>query len=145
MESAREAIKVDVVTSYKAAERLEFLLESELEELVSTSWSTVGPKVKSVTGTPKEGKGVKDRKNQDDSKEKGGKDGKGKDKGNSEPCYFCSETEDGCNRCQQCPTNRPSDVYKDRRHACTCFFFVVPVEVIYFTSLTWLISLLFVY
>ena len=49
------------------------------------------------------------------------KDGKGqgrlerqrKDKGKSEPCYFFSETEDGCNRGQQCPryhrTLKPED------------------------------------
>ena len=51
-----------MVTSYEAVERLAILLESELEELVSTSWSTVGPKVKSVKGTPKGGKGGKDEK-----------------------------------------------------------------------------------
>ena len=52
-ESAREAIKVDVVTSCEAMKKLALLLESELEDMVSTSWSTVGPKVKSMTGTPK--------------------------------------------------------------------------------------------
>ena len=80
VESAREAIKVDVVTSYEAVERLAILLESELEELVSTSWATVAPKVKSVKGTPKGGKGGKDGKNRDDSKGKGGKNAIGKEK-----------------------------------------------------------------
>ena len=52
VERARKAIKVDVLTSYEAMETLAILVESELEELVSTSWSTVGPKVESVKGTP---------------------------------------------------------------------------------------------
>ena len=59
VKSAREAIKVDEVTSFEAVEKLALLLESELEEMVSTSWSAVGPKVKSVKGTLK-GKGGKD-------------------------------------------------------------------------------------
>ena len=59
IESAREAIKVDVVTIFEAVEKLALLLESELEDMVSTSWSTVGPKVKSTKGTPK-GKHGKD-------------------------------------------------------------------------------------
>ena len=67
VERAREAIKVGVVTIYEVVERLALLLESELEELVSTSWSTVGPKVKLVKGTPKGGKGGKDRKTREDS------------------------------------------------------------------------------
>ena len=100
VESAREAIKVDVVTSFEAVEKLAILLESELEELVSTLWSTAAPRVKSTRGTPE---GGKDGKNPDDSKGKGGKDGKGKEKGKVEPCYFFSETEDGCNKGQQCP------------------------------------------
>ena len=41
IESAREAIKVDVVTSFEAVENLAFLLESKLEDMVSTSGSTV--------------------------------------------------------------------------------------------------------
>ena len=64
IDCAREAIKVDVVTSFEAVEKLALLLESELEEMVSTSWSTVGPKVKSMKGTPK-GKNGKDGKNND--------------------------------------------------------------------------------
>ena len=59
VKSARAAIRVDVVTSYEAAERLAILLESELGELASTSWSTAAPKVKAVKGTPKGGKGGK--------------------------------------------------------------------------------------
>ena len=51
MESAREAIKVDKITKFEAVEKLALLLESELEEMVSTSWSTVGPKVKSTEWT----------------------------------------------------------------------------------------------
>ena len=91
IESARESIKVDVVASFEAVEKLTLLLESELEEMMSTSWSTVGPMVKSMKGTPKGGKGGKDGKN-NDSKGKKGKDGKGKEKGKGEPCYFFTET-----------------------------------------------------
>ena len=74
IESAREAIKVDVVTSFEAVEKLAVLLETKLGELVSTSRSSVAPRVKSANGTPKGGKGGKDGKNRDDSKGKGGKD-----------------------------------------------------------------------
>ena len=43
--------------------------ESELEEVVSTSWTTVTPKVKSVKGNNTKGKNSKDGK-RNDSKEK---------------------------------------------------------------------------
>ena len=88
---------MDVVTSFEAVEKLAPLLESELEDMVSTSWSAIGPKVKSMKGTP-EGKNRKRWKN-NDSKGKNGKDGKGK--GKVEPCYFFTETEEGCNKGQQ--------------------------------------------
>ena len=61
---------MDEVTIYKAVERQAILVEGELEELVSTSWSTVGRRVKSVKGTPKGGKGDKEGKKRDDSKGK---------------------------------------------------------------------------
>ena len=64
IDSAREGIKVDVVTSFEGVDKLAPLSESGLEDMVSTSWSTVGPKVKSMNGTPK-GKNGKDRKNND--------------------------------------------------------------------------------
>ena len=67
IESAREAIKVDVTTTFEAVENLAILLESELQELVSPSWSTVGPKIKTVKGTPTGGKGGKNGKIRDDS------------------------------------------------------------------------------
>ena len=62
-------------------------------------------KVQSVKRTPTGGKGGKDGKNRDDSKGKAGKDGKGI-KGIVEPCYFYSETEEGCNKGQQCSRYR---------------------------------------
>ena len=87
--------------------------------MVSTSWSTMIPKVKSVKGTPKGGKGGKDGKNRDDSKGKGGKDGTGKEKGKLEPCYFFSETEDGCNNGQQCSRcRRMLKPEEKRRYIC---------------------------
>ena len=60
------------MTSKEAVEKLSLILEGELEQSVSSTWTTITPKVKTVLSDPK-GKG-KDGK---------GKDGKGKDgKGN---------------------------------------------------------------
>ena len=44
---------MDVVTNFEAVEKLALLLESELEDMVSTSWSTVGQKVKWMKRAPK--------------------------------------------------------------------------------------------
>ena len=45
IDSAREAIRVDIVTSFENVEKYALALESELEEMVSTTRSTVGQKV----------------------------------------------------------------------------------------------------
>ena len=97
IDSAREAIQVDIVTSLENVEKLALVLESELEEMVSATRSTVGSKVKSVTGTPK-GKTGKDGKS-NDAQGKNGEDGKGK--GKVEPCYIFSEFEEVCKNGQQ--------------------------------------------
>jgi hypothetical protein len=112
MESAREHIKVDVLTSKESVEKLALILEGELEQSVSSTWTTITPKVKAVTvesngkgqgskgkdGKGKDGKG-KDGKGKDGNGK--GKDGKGRDKG-KEPRYFFTETEEGCNKGQHC-------------------------------------------
>ena len=73
VESAKEMIGVDAETTQEAVNQLSIILESELEESVSSTWPTFGPKVKSIKGTTN-GKEGKDGKNRDDSK--GGKGGK---------------------------------------------------------------------
>ena len=84
---------MDIIRSVeKNVEKYGLILESELEEMVSAAWTTVGPKIKSMEGTPK-GKTGKDGKG-NDTKGKNGKDGKGK--GEVEPCYFFTESEEGC-------------------------------------------------
>jgi hypothetical protein len=98
VESTRQSIKVDVVTTLEAVEQLSIVLEGELEQCVSTQWTKDAPKVNSINGNPKgKGKTGKDGKGKDGK----GKDGKGKDKG-KEPCYYFTETEEGCNKGQHC-------------------------------------------
>lgn len=94
--SARDAIGVDVNTSEVEVNQITLLFEGELEESVTATWTTVGPKIKSVKGNPKGDKG-KDGNGANGDKGKGGKDGKGKDR-SKERCYFFTETEDGCNK-----------------------------------------------
>ena len=66
--------------------------------MVTMSWTTVTPKVKSINRNPKGAIG-KDGKGSDSK----GKKGKGeKAKGKTEPCYFFTESEDGCKNGQQC-------------------------------------------
>jgi hypothetical protein len=98
LNTAREAIGVDVSTTEEAVNKLTLLLGGELEESVASTWSTITPKVKSIKGNPKgdKGKGGKDGKGETG---KSGKEGKGKDK-SKDPCYFFTETEDGCNKGQ---------------------------------------------
>ena len=91
---------MDTNTTEEAVSQIALLLEGELEESVTATWTTVGPKIKSVEGNPKGDKG-KDGKGTEGDKGKGGKDGKGKDK-SKEPCYYFAETEDGCNKGQHC-------------------------------------------
>ena len=69
------------MTNFESVEKYALVLESELEDLVTTSRSLVTPKVKSVKGNPK-GKNGKDGKGE---KGKNGKDGKGKVK--AEACF----------------------------------------------------------
>ena len=57
------------------------VMEGELDDMVTQSWTVVPPKVKSIKGTPK-GKKGKDGKGDGKGKTGKGKDGKGKD-----PCY----------------------------------------------------------
>ena len=90
--TAREALGVDVGTTEEAVSKITLLPEGELEESVSATWTTVGPKIKSMKGNPKGDKG-KDGKGTKGDKGKGGKDGKGKDKSKG-PCYYFAETED---------------------------------------------------
>ena len=56
IESARKMIKVDVATTAEAVDQLSLILEGELEESVSSSWSTVTPKLKTIKGNPKQKK-----------------------------------------------------------------------------------------
>ena len=55
---------MDILTTFENVEKFATVLEGELEDIVSTSWTTVTPKIKSVKGN--------------DAKGKNGKDGKGK-------------------------------------------------------------------
>ena len=124
IESAREDIKVDIITSKEAVEKLALILEGELEQSVS---SNITPKVKAVSSEPKgkgkDGKGKdgkgKDGKGKDGKGKDGkGKDGKGKDK-SKDPCYFFTETEEGCKHGQQCARyHRMLKPEEKRRYVC---------------------------
>jgi hypothetical protein len=98
IQSARQELKVDIQTTYEGVEKLMTILEGELDDMVSQTWTTVTPKLKSIKGTPKGkvGKG-KDGKGDGKGKAGKGKDGKGKD-----PCYHFTETEEGCKHGQHC-------------------------------------------
>jgi hypothetical protein len=80
IESAREEIGVDTITTTAAVNKLVLLVEGELEECANSSWTTVS-EVRSIKGKGKDGKGKEARK---------------------EPCYYFNEAEDGCNRGQHC-------------------------------------------
>ena len=71
------------------------VIEGDLDDMVTQSWSVVPPRVKSTKGNPK-GKTGKDVKGDGKGKTGKGKDGKGK-----EPCYCFAETEEGCKYGQQ--------------------------------------------
>ena len=60
---------MDSLTSFENVEKYALVFKSELEEMVSTSWSTVIPKVKSVKGITK-GKNGEDRKGNDSKKKR---------------------------------------------------------------------------
>ena len=85
IESAREEIGIDTITTIEAVNKIALLIEGELEESTTSLKPTV-PEVKSTKGKGKDGKG---------------KEGKGKESW-KEPCYFFNEAEDGCNKGQQC-------------------------------------------
>jgi hypothetical protein len=53
IESAREDTKVDVVTSKEAVESLALILEGELEQSISSTWTTINPKVKAISADSK--------------------------------------------------------------------------------------------
>ena len=72
------ALKVDILTTFESVENLATIVESEIDDLVTMSWSVVTPKVKSINRNPK-GKSGKDGKG-NDSKGKKGKGEKGKGK-----------------------------------------------------------------
>ena len=96
--AAREALSVDTVTTEEGVQKIALLIEGELEDAITGTWTLVTPKVKSMKGN---GKG-KDGKDGKEGKGKG-KDGKGKDgKGKKEPCHHFAETEDGCKHGQHC-------------------------------------------
>ena len=77
-------------------DKLITIIEKELEDMVTQSWSVVQPRVKSINGSPKGKKGKDDKGNGKGKKGKG-KDGKGK-----EPRYQFTEAEDGCTFGQHC-------------------------------------------
>ena len=52
VDAAREALKVEILTNFESVEKFSLILVSELEEMVTTSWSIVTPKVKTVQGNP---------------------------------------------------------------------------------------------
>ena len=62
--SARQELKVDIQTTYEGVEKLMTVMEGELDDMVTQTWTVVPPKIKSIKGTTK-GKAGK------------GKDGKG--------------------------------------------------------------------
>ena len=83
IDTAREALKVDMLTSFESVVKFALIFESEIEEMVTMSWSIVTPKVKSINGNPK-GMNGKDGKGSDSK----GKKGKGeKGKGKTEQCF----------------------------------------------------------
>ena len=96
IDSARQELKVDIQTTYEGVEKLMTVIEGELDDMITQSWSVVPPRVKSIKGTPK-GKKGKDIKGDGQGKTGKGKDGKGK-----KPCYHFAETEEGCKFGQQC-------------------------------------------
>ena len=96
IDSARQTLKVDIQTTYEGVEKLTTIVEGELDDMVTQSWSVVPPRVKSINGTPK-GKKGKDGKGDGKGKKGKGKDGKG-----IEPCYHFAETDEGCQLGQQC-------------------------------------------
>ena len=62
--AAREALAVDTITTEEAVNQIALLIEGEIEDSITGTWTTVGsPKIKQVKGNPKG---------------KEGKDGKGK-------------------------------------------------------------------
>ena len=74
------------------------ILEGELDDMVTQTWTVVTPKVKSIKGTTK-GKAGKGKDGKGDGK---GKAGKGKDGKGKDPCYHFTETEEGCKHGQHC-------------------------------------------
>ena len=95
IDSAREKLKVDTQTTYEGVDKLITIMEGELDDMVTQSWSVVPPRVKSINGSPKGKKGKDDKGNGKGKKGKG-KDGKGK-----EPYYHFTESEEGCRFGQQ--------------------------------------------
>jgi hypothetical protein len=93
--AAREALAVDTNTTEETVSQIALRIEGEIEDSITGTWTTVGPKIKQIKGTPKGDKG-KDGKGK--GKDGKGKDGKGKLK---EPCHYFAETEDGRNKGQQ--------------------------------------------
>lgn len=97
IDTARKSLKVDILTTFESVENLATIIESEIEDMVTMSWSVVTPKVKSINGTPK-GKNGKDGKGSDSKgKKRKGEKGKGK----TESCFFFTESEEGCKNGQQ--------------------------------------------
>jgi hypothetical protein len=84
--SARQELKVDIQTTYEGVEKLMTILEVELDDMVSQTWTVVPPKIKSIKGTPK-GKNGKGKDGKGDGKGKAGKgkDGKGKTRATTLP------------------------------------------------------------
>jgi hypothetical protein len=94
--SARQELKVDIQTTYEGVEKIMTIMEGELDDMVTQTWTVVPPKIKSIKGTTK-GKKGKDGKG--DGK---GKAGKGKDRKGRDPHYHFTETEEGCKHGQRC-------------------------------------------
>jgi hypothetical protein len=69
--AARETLSVDTVTTEEGVQKIALLIEGEIEDAITGTWTQVSPKVKSMKGNGK-GKDGKDGKGK-------GKDGKGKD------------------------------------------------------------------
>ena len=53
IDSARQELKVDIQTTYEGVDKLMTVMEGELDDMVTQSWTVVTPKVKSIKGTPK--------------------------------------------------------------------------------------------
>ena len=73
--AAREALAVDSITTEEAVSQIALLIEGEIEDSITGTWTQVGPKIKTMKENPKgdkgkDGKGKGDKGKGNDGKEK---------------------------------------------------------------------------